>query len=129
MGFYKKGTKMYSITNLKCPRCHEGDLFVHSNPYRLKGFAGMPESCPVCGQPYVLESGFYWGSMYLNYIGSVAMGGIIFLILFYLAHLSFLMIIIIMTILLLILSPLLFRYSRAIWINIFVKYEAGKIKE
>ena len=128
MKVFKKGDKLYSILNLKCPKCHEGDLFLHSNPYQIKDFAGMPESCSVCGQPYVLESGFYWGSMYLNYIGSVAMGGIIFLLMFYLFHFSFLAIIITMGILLVLVSPLLFRYSRAAWINIFVKYDAEKCK-
>jgi uncharacterized protein (DUF983 family) len=26
----KKGTKLYSVLNHKCPRCQEGDLFVSS---------------------------------------------------------------------------------------------------
>lgn len=128
MALFKKGTKMYSIVNLKCPKCHEGDLFLSANPYSMKNFAGMPEKCPVCAQQYVLESGFYWGSMYINYIGSVAVGGIVFLLTYYLTNISFLGIIIIMAVLLILLSPLLFRFSRAAWINIFVKYDATKAK-
>lgn len=27
----------------------------------------MPANCPVCGQGYEPEPGFYWGAMYVNY--------------------------------------------------------------
>ena len=31
----------------------------------------MPERCPVCGQPFELQTGFYFGTGYVSYFLSV----------------------------------------------------------
>ncbi|MDX5437630.1 MAG: DUF983 domain-containing protein, partial [Pontibacter sp.] len=61
-----KGTKLYSIVNYKCPRCHQGDLFIHKG-WSYTSFAKMPEKCPCCHQSYEPEPGFYYGAMYVSY--------------------------------------------------------------
>ena len=57
---------LINVFNLKCPRCHEGDLF--TKPFKMSDPVSMPEKCPVCGQLYMPEPGFYYGSMFLSYI-------------------------------------------------------------
>lgn len=119
----KKGTKLYSIIHQKCPHCHETDLFVHKNPYRIKGFFDMPKNCSVCGQKLELEPGFYYGAMYVSYAVCVA-----YLIAIYVAmlvlypsfSLEFYLFFAIGT--MVALTPVFFRLSRAIWINFFVSY-------
>ena len=69
----KKGTKLYSILNNKCPRCHEGKFFDSANPYNLAKMTSMPDKCPECGQPYEPEPGFYFGAMYVSYALGVAL--------------------------------------------------------
>jgi hypothetical protein len=59
-----KKNKLSVIVNMKCPRCHEGDLY--SAPI-TEGIYKMYKECPKCKQPYELEPGFYWGAMYVGY--------------------------------------------------------------
>ena len=33
---FKKGAKLYSIFNNKCPKCQEGDFFVNKTPFKFK---------------------------------------------------------------------------------------------
>ena len=119
----KKGTKLYSVLNQKCPRCHEGDLFIEKNPYKLSKIFLMPKRCSVCGQVYELEPSFYYGSMYVNYGLTVAIAVAVFLAMFVLGsgwelyeYLIGIIVALIVT------TPLTFRLGRTIWINMFVKY-------
>lgn len=65
---FNKGSKIYSIVAMRCPRCHEGKLW-RSPLYKLK-FYDMYENCPVCGLKYEQEPGFWYGAMYMGYIFS-----------------------------------------------------------
>jgi uncharacterized protein (DUF983 family) len=62
---FGKGTKLYSMVGMKCPRCHEGPLW-RSPLYKLKLY-DMYEHCPVCGLKYEREVGFWYGAMYVAY--------------------------------------------------------------
>src|SRR6476620_11429647 len=65
-----------SILNLlacKCPRCRKGDMFEDKNPWNLKKTMKMNKECPVCGQPFDIEVGFYFGSSYVSYAASIAL--------------------------------------------------------
>ncbi|RMG19524.1 MAG: DUF983 domain-containing protein [Bacteroidetes bacterium] len=119
----KKGSKLYSILHLRCPKCHEGHLFTHSNPYSWKYIGEMPEQCPVCGQPFTLEPGFYFGAAYVSYALNVAWLIVSFLIAEFVLDLDQLYFFILAGIAMLVLAPWIFRFSRAIWINFFVKYD------
>ena len=63
----KKGTKRYSIQKLKCPRCHEGDLFVNPTFFVYKKMLEMPNKCTICGQDFVIEPGFYTAALWISY--------------------------------------------------------------
>ena len=56
-----------NILNCKCPRCRRGDMYVHGVSYNLKKFMKMNETCPVCGQVFDIEVGFYYGTGYVSY--------------------------------------------------------------
>ncbi|MBK8567877.1 MAG: DUF983 domain-containing protein [Saprospiraceae bacterium] len=125
---FKKGTKAYSIFNMKCPRCHEGDLFPTGSFSFNKPF-DMPETCPKCGQKYFLGPGFYYGAMFISYIITgffclFVVGG---LILF--AGLSINAAFMVLLVVIAILFVWFFRISRAIWININVRYNANALSD
>jgi uncharacterized protein (DUF983 family) len=119
-----KGAKLYSITKGKCPRCHEGDFYLTKNPYNLKKFDKMYQCCSQCGQSFEMETGFYYGAMYVSYGLSVAFGIAVFVAQKILFDLSLEAYLTLITILLLAGMPPFYRLSRLIWINMFVKYDA-----
>lgn len=118
----KKGTKIYSIINLKCPRCHHGNLFVFDNSYNLKHMLDMPPQCPICQQDFKMEPGFYSGALWTSYPIVVLLMIIIGVSIDKLFNLSILLNFIIISLVILMLQPIIMRIGRAIWINLFVKY-------
>ena len=70
-----------AILKKKCPKCHKGNLFINSNPYKLSGLHKMPKYCPDCGQSFEPEPGFYTGAMYVNYAFTLVLTALAFLIL------------------------------------------------
>lgn len=125
---FTKGTKLYSIIKLKCPKCQEGNLFLTQNPYNLKMFDKMPERCPVCGEDFVRESGFYWGAMMVSHATTTLIAVIVHAIVYYFAGWEIAPNVISIVTVILLLFPIVFRNSRAIWINIFVNYDVKQKK-
>lgn len=115
--------KLKSSLFHKCPRCLEGDLYVTSNPYNLKETSNMHAECPKCGLDFMPEPGYYYGAMYVSYAFTIAIGVSIFVaenVLF--GSFNAVGYLIALTIILLGLAPYTFRTSRAIWLNMFFKY-------
>lgn len=87
----------------------------------------MHEKCSQCGQSFHLEPSFYYGALYVSYGLQVAIfatvsGAIAILYpgaptAWYLTG---------VTVAILVLFPLVIRFSRSIWIHIFVKYDEKK---
>lgn len=118
-----KDTKLYSIIYLKCPRCHEGDLFSFKNPYRLKTMLDMPSHCPICQQDFVVEPGFYSGALWTSYplvIGTLVLNWLLLNTTFGFPASS---VFIIGTLVAVTLQPVIMRLGRSIWINLFVGYQ------
>ncbi len=126
MSLFKKGNKAYSIFHQKCPRCHEADLFTNKLS-SMKGVFSMPERCPRCNQDFVIEPGFYWGSMYVAYALSsgIMLSG--FAVLFFLFDLELKLAFGIVLVIVLLLYGFIFRLSRSIWINMYVHYKAPAV--
>ncbi|MAT54037.1 MAG: DUF983 domain-containing protein [Saprospirales bacterium] len=124
MSLFRKGTKAYSIFNLKCPRCQEGDLF-ETGTFSFQKPFDMPKNCPVCGQKYFLEPGFYYGAMFISYIitgwFALIFVGTAILVFGMDWQLAFGLMVATMAVL----FVWFFRISRAIWINFNVKYQPG----
>ena len=62
---------LISLLQLKCPRCRQGEMYIHKKSYSKK-FMQMHEKCPVCGQPMEIEPSFYYGTGYVSYALAVA---------------------------------------------------------
>jgi uncharacterized protein (DUF983 family) len=118
-----KGSRLYSIFRMKCPRCQEGDFFI-SHPYDLSKAGDLHEHCPKCNLKYSKEPGFYYGAMYVSY----GLGVALFVTLWVSMNLFFSGIstgwqIFIIIAVSLILTPYLYALSKIIWANIFIKYD------
>jgi uncharacterized protein (DUF983 family) len=110
--------------HLRCPRCHEGKLFLNPNPYNLRDITMMYDTCPVCGQDYVIEPGFYFGAAYISYAINMALLISAFVVMFFMLHLDGPYLYFGLAGVVMALSPVIFRFSRSAWINIFVSYQA-----
>lgn len=96
----------------RCPRCLQGKVFT--------GSFAMSKTCPVCGHRFEQEAGYFLGAMYVSYFMSIPLLGILTLVctwwivpdwpLEYAALLA--------GVPYLLLVPLVFRYSRIIWMHI-----------
>lgn len=117
-----ESSAIVSALKCKCPGCHKGDLFLISNPYVLKSITKMPENCPVCNLSLDQEPGFYWGAMYVSYGLTVALSFVSFVGVYLVWGWLTWQYLIINTILLLLTLPLIFRYSRVIWLYLFGRY-------
>lgn len=128
MSLFPKGSKMYAILNMKCPRCHEGDLF-DTGSFSFKKSFDMKQTCPHCGQRYYPEPGFYYGAMFVSYIlygwFSLFLVGFCMLVLGMGVNPSIAVLLVVSAVL----FVWVFRISRAIWLTLNVKYQPGIIKE
>ena len=99
-----------SIFRNRCPKCGETPIF--------KGFYSMNAKCSACGNVYEKESGYFMGAMMAAYfLGIVAIVPTLVLCIFAL-QLELPTALIIAGLQLVVFQPILFRYSRIIWINI-----------
>jgi uncharacterized protein (DUF983 family) len=125
---YKKGSKLYSIFNNKCPRCQTGNFFISPNYYNFKSILKTHETCGHCHLKYMIEPSFFYGAMYITYALTVTISVFIFGLGYFLG-LHLMTNLILISIVLTILSPLNLRLSRLIYINIFVHFDASKAQE
>ncbi len=118
----KKGSKLYSILFNKCPKCHKGDFIIEKNIFKLHKTFKMYDNCSECGLKYMIEPSFFYGAMYINYSITVGIAIVTFTIGSLFFELSFIENFIPIILVLILTAPLSLRFSRIIWINIFVKY-------
>ena len=125
MRLLSKGSKLYSILFNKCPKCHIGKFWDTNNPFRNMIFStnNSCQTCENCSLSYELETGFWYGSMYVSYAISVA----VMLVFWTLTNFFFPLInvfneILIIVLAIILISPLNYHVSRLIWINFFIKY-------
>lgn len=122
---FSKGSRLYSIFKMKCPRCQEGDFFI-SHPYDLRKAGNTHEKCSNCDLKYSKEPGFYYGAMYVSYGLTVALFvamWVSFNLFFENISVGLQIFLIISTTVLL--TPYIYALSKIIWINIFIKYDRG----
>ena len=83
-------------------------------------FAEMPEQCPVCGQTFEPEPGFYFGSMYITFAFNVATVLVVGVLLYYLFNNPDTWVYVtVVTAVTLLFTPVILRYSRAIMLYLF----------
>jgi uncharacterized protein (DUF983 family) len=127
MGLFRKGSKAYSIFGLKCPKCHEADLF-ETGSFSLNGAFDMREECPHCKLDLHPEPGYYYGAMFISYIfmGWFCIGFVAFFHwgLGWSTAASFALLIAVVAIFFI----YIFRLARSIWLNINFKYDPRRAK-
>ena len=122
---------IWSVLSMKCPRCRRGNMFTHSNPYKklsLSYIFDMPENCPVCGQKFDLEPGFWYGTGYVSYALAVAISVTTFVAWYVLIGVStddnrIFYWLILNAVILLVAQPWIMRLSRVIYMLFFVSYD------
>ena len=100
--------RLISIALMRCPVCQEGAVF--------RSLLGMHSECPRCGIHYERETGYFLNAMFFAY----ALGFIILAptaLYLYLRGTSTLWFSIIISAETLLLWPLVFRYSRVLWMH------------
>jgi len=118
----KEVSAIESMAACKCPRCRQGKVFTYKNPYHPK-FGQIEDTCSECGLTYEMEQGFWYGAMYISYAFGVALSIPLVLILSFTTELEIFHITGVVFLMLLVTMPLLFRYSRSVWLHIFVRYD------
>jgi len=119
---------LWGILANKCPRCRKGNLFVDPNPYHLHSTMKMPEKCPVCGQKFELQTGFYFGTGFVSYGLTVFFSIITFIAWWFTIGMSahddrLYWWLGLNAAALIALQPPIQRLARSIWISVFVRYE------
>lgn len=111
-----------SIITNSCPACLKGKIFfpLFSSPFK------MHSSCSNCSFKYEKEPGFFWGSMYVSYAISSFLFlsysfSAVFLFDFSITKTFFTLLFI-----MLFFVPLIFRFSRILWINLFYNEKKNK---
>ena len=93
----------------RCPRCREGRLF--------KSMFRMNDPCPVCGALHEREPGYFIGAMYFSYaLAILIMVPLFFVFHALLPHWPLLLLPLLPGLIYLPLTPLVYRYSRVLWI-------------
>lgn len=126
---FKKGTKLYSIINNQCPRCHDGEFFINKTPFKFKDNLKIHKNCPNCNLKYMIEPSFFYGAMYVSYGLTIAFSVVVFVI-GYLLGMGLITSFIAIIVTLILMTPITMRLSRIIYINMFISYnkEVGSKK-
>jgi hypothetical protein len=82
----------------------------------------MPEHCPICKLDFTQELGFYWGAMYVSYGLTVGFSFCNFVLMYLIWGWLTWQFLIVNTVLLILVLPLMFRYSRVLWLYLFGRY-------
>jgi uncharacterized protein (DUF983 family) len=118
-----KPSLLSTLIQAKCPRCREGNMFPPHTLY-TRQFAAMHPNCPCCGQTFEPEPGFYYGAMYVSFGFSTAIFiSVLFVLSLLVDEITITMVLVVVAVVALGLLPVTFRLSRAVWINIFIRYE------
>jgi uncharacterized protein (DUF983 family) len=102
---------IWSLLRQRCPSCREGRMF--------SGVWHMNDPCPTCGKLFQREEGYFLGAMYFSYALAtfvlLPLYGVVFLLL---PGSDTLIIALVATGLFLPLVPVVFRYSRVLWVYV-----------
>ncbi|RAJ10797.1 uncharacterized protein DUF983 [Chitinophaga skermanii] len=126
----KRPNYFLSILQMKCPHCRRGHMFKTKNAFHLSmsKIFNMYDNCPVCGQKFELETGFWFGTGYVSYALGVALS--VFNLIWYALIFklswqdnSVIYWLIVNGVILILLQPWLMRISRVIYLYFFVYYD------
>jgi uncharacterized protein (DUF983 family) len=109
----------WAILRQRCPRCYQGPVF--------HGIATMYENCPHCGLKFGREPGYFLGAMYYAYgMGIFILGAFTALIWWlFLPTWEVHQVVLVALIPFLFFLPLIFRYSRVLWMHFDHTFDPG----
>jgi len=116
---------LQAILEARCPQCRIGKMFKHPLS-QVSKFSDMHTHCPSCQLRFEVEPGFFIGAMYVSYAMSLALFVVVSLGVYLLFNNpSFYYYIIAIPLVVLILLPIMYRYSRILFLYGFggVKYQ------
>ncbi|HQE33959.1 MAG TPA: DUF983 domain-containing protein [Flavobacterium alvei] len=119
----KKGSKLNSILTGSCPRCQNESMYSDKNPLHFSKILQMNENCSHCGLQYQIEPSFFYGAMYVSYALNVALSIAVFVISYLFFNSSIKTSFIAIILANIVLFPFVLRWSRNIYINLFVKFD------
>jgi uncharacterized protein (DUF983 family) len=103
---------------VRCPRCRSGPVF--------RGLVDMYEKCPRCSYRFEREPGYFTGAMYVSYALAVpTYAGLCLLVHLLRPGWSELAVFGGAAVVFSALAPVLFRYSRVLWMNIARFFDRG----
>jgi uncharacterized protein (DUF983 family) len=120
---FGKGSKIYSMITGCCPKCHEESMYLDANPFNIMKIYAMHEKCSHCKLVYQIEPSFFFGAMFVSYGLGVLIGIITFLLSYFVFHADLKTSFIAIVVALILCNTVIMRWSRNIWINIFVHYD------
>ena len=125
----KKGSKLNSILTGTCPKCQNESMYLDKNPLHFSKILKMNENCSHCGLKYQIEPSFFYGAMYVSYGLNVALSIAVFVIAFLVFKTNLKVAFAVIIVSLIISFPFVLRWSRNIYINMFVSYDSkAKLK-
>ena len=106
-------------------------MFKTKSIFPLDKMLDMYVRCPVCDLKYELEAGFWFGTGYISYgisVGLIIMLAVIFAFTygFDFNDNSIFIFLGVAIVFMVLMQPILMRFSRAIYLRIFVKYGQGQ---
>jgi uncharacterized protein (DUF983 family) len=106
------GERLRAIFLQHCPRCLKGKVY--------HGLIAMYETCPVCGYRFEREQGYFLGAMYASYFLAVPVVGLLAwaINVWIVPQWSLFAATFLATPPFLLSVPLIYRYSRVIWMHI-----------
>ena len=122
-----KGNKIYSIFTGKCPVCHSGNMYKYKKAYSISQSLKMHEHCSHCKTKFKIEPSFFYGAMYVSYAVGIAVAVGAFTIAHGMIGLGLKASFIAIVTTLIVMSPLITRVSRNIWINLFLSFDKSKV--
>ena len=104
--------QLSAVALQRCPRCLAGHVY--------HGLMSMHETCPHCQYRFGREPGYFTGAMFVSYTLAVPILFVIFIVLwsFFAATWTLMFNLLITSILFLPFVPIIYRYSRVIWMHL-----------
>lgn len=124
-----KKPKLLAVLQGRCPQCREGKLFPFA-AYSLTKFTKINQECSSCGVKFEREPRFFDGAMYISYalsVGLFLVSAFIIYMFFHPVSENVYMIAIISEVVLL--YPIMFRYSRIFYLYLFGGLKFGGDKK
>ena len=119
----KKGSKLNSILTGSCPRCQNESMYLDKNPLHFSKLIKMHEKCSHCSLRYEIEPSFFYGAMYISYGLNVALSIATFVVSYLILESSIKTAFIAIVVANILLFPFVLRWSRNIYINMFVSFD------